>query len=145
TPWQSIYLKSLAVGTNEWRKWSGNIWTAPTNDWMLADLFTVAVDDNAQRGLLSVNQTNFAAWSALFSGMPLLTNLSPGDNNGATRPVVSNVFINAASPELNALYQGIQNARLAQPAGVFSNLGSFLQVPQLTVGTNNTGNHLGSP
>ncbi len=36
----------------------------PTNDWVLPDLFTTALNDNSARGLLSVNQTNYAAWAA---------------------------------------------------------------------------------
>src|SRR5207249_4857250 len=48
--------------------------TQPTNDWRLLDLFTVAQNDNASRGQLSINQTNLAAWGAVFQGVVTLTN-----------------------------------------------------------------------
>jgi len=37
-------------------------------------VFTAALNDNATRGQLSINQTNLAAWSAVLSGVVVLTN-----------------------------------------------------------------------
>jgi hypothetical protein len=89
TPWQTVYLKSLAIDTNTWVNWTGNLNlydannTAPVKDWLLFDLFTTAFNDNATRGTLSVNVeaglTNnpvagLAAWSALFGGVMVLSN-----------------------------------------------------------------------
>jgi hypothetical protein len=93
TPWQTLYLKSPPLVTNgvgqiqlmqsgtlgdrfrgnpTWVAWSGSPATHPVNDWKLLDLFTTAINDNAARGLMSVNQTNIASWSALLSGVSLL-------------------------------------------------------------------------
>lgn len=92
TPWQTVYLKAHDVvhflantniinqGTNTWAAWTGNINTydaagsAPVQDRLLFDLFTARLNDNASLGTLSVNQTNLAAWSAVFSGIVVLTN-----------------------------------------------------------------------
>ncbi|HEY6166779.1 MAG TPA: hypothetical protein VI454_01980, partial [Verrucomicrobiae bacterium] len=133
TPWQTIYLKAAVIETNDWYKWAGHYLTDPTNDWALADLFTVALDDNAQRGLLSVNQTNIAAWSALLSGVPALSPTGAVDTAYSPAPLgLSNNFINAASPELSAIYTGIQTYRTNLPGQVFSNLAQFLGTPQLS-------------
>jgi hypothetical protein len=98
TPWQTVYLKAhdvlggnssnIAAGTNTWMAWTGdyNISdaadSAPLQDRLLFDLFTTAPNDNATRGQLSVNVgapngASLAAWSALFSGMVVLTNTNP--------------------------------------------------------------------
>ena len=46
---------------------------------MLFDLFTTAFNDNATRGQLSVNisSNSLAAWSAVFSGVTVLSNNLP--------------------------------------------------------------------
>ena len=68
------------VGLSTWTHWTGNqnrsdaTNTIPTQDRLLFDLFTTALDDNATRGQLSVNQPHLAAWSALLSGMVVPTN-----------------------------------------------------------------------
>ncbi|MHB9006489.1 MAG: hypothetical protein ACYDC1_06115, partial [Limisphaerales bacterium] len=72
TPWQTFYLKSGVVRTNEWIRWAGAYGTHPTNDWDLVGLFTTALNDNASKGVLSVNQTNLAAWSAVLAGVSVL-------------------------------------------------------------------------
>ena len=90
TPWQTVYMKSSPVDTNQWQRWTGNLavfpgtnvanltadatFSQPINDWGIFDLFTTAPNDNATRGQLSVNQTNFAAWAALLDGVIVLTN-----------------------------------------------------------------------
>ena len=100
TPWQTVYLKARDVlhdnvnnaypdrGTNTWCVWTGvdpvdpshqydAANSAPIRDRLLFNVFTSALNGNATRGQLSVNQTNLAAWSALFSGMVALTNTIP--------------------------------------------------------------------
>ena len=67
-------------GPNTWSAWTGDANpydvanSAPVQDRQLFDLFTTRLNDNAALGTLSVNQTNLAAWSAVFSGMVALTN-----------------------------------------------------------------------
>lgn len=85
TPWQTVYLKADIADTNtttqtSWYRWAGSQGTHPTNDWTLADLFTTAPTDTAQRSLLSVNQDNLAAWAAVLSGVSVLV---PTDDTGA--------------------------------------------------------------
>jgi len=88
SPWQTVYLKATDVvvagspgGTNTWAAWTGdrNLYdaanSAPVQDRLLFDLFTARANDNAARGTLSVNQTNLAAWSAIFSDMVVLSNI----------------------------------------------------------------------
>ena len=84
TPWQSVYLKSPIAeiepglelqhfgDRHHWKMWSGSYGTHPTNDWALLELFSTAMNENAARGMVSVNQTNLAAWSAILSGTPVL-------------------------------------------------------------------------
>jgi hypothetical protein len=63
TPWQTIYLKSEMVPMDEWTRLNGDspalvphlrphAGTHPPNDWKFLDLFTVAPNANAARGLL---------------------------------------------------------------------------------------------
>jgi hypothetical protein len=103
----------------------------PINDRQLFDLFTTAVDDNATRGQLSVNQTGLAAWSAVLSGVIVLTNSS------AT--VISPLLINPAGvynpaqpPPIVRIVQGINNTRTNFLNNSFSHLGDILATPQLT-------------
>src|SRR6185436_19355115 len=78
TPWQTVYLKSSNVEATKWAKWTGNAFdpvrSMPTNDWSLLDLFTVAPNDNASRGQMSINNSDIAGWSAILSGVIVLTN-----------------------------------------------------------------------
>lgn len=117
TPWQTLYLKSPVADPRSWLNWSGSLGTHPTNDWRLMDLFTVAPNANAARGLLSVNQTNLAAWSAVLSGVN----------------VFSNNFILPNSASLSRIVDGINRARAAQPGQVFLHMGDVLATPELSV------------
>ena len=127
TPWQTVYLKSTVQkleGNDGWIAWAGRADTHPTNDWHLLSLFTTAPNDAAARGLLSVNQTNLAAWSAVLSGVP----------------VISNLFIEPASPQLYQIVNDINATRWRVPgtanfdtSRVFPDLGSVLAAPALTV------------
>ena len=186
TPWQTVYLKSLSFDTyanwfGRWQKWSGNgqtvanvgqltptlvgfnniapdaFFTQPTNDWHLLDLFTTTLNDNATRGQLSVNQTNLAAWSALLSGVLVLTNNldasgTPirdiyGNLVPAALPIQPAGYYDPADPTtwpaLVRLFNGINVARYNSPRHVFSRLSDILAVPELTMAspflsTNNT-------
>jgi hypothetical protein len=163
TPWQTVFLKSFSVPnyTNwflNWQKWTGNgqvvanlgqispnlvatnylandaSFTQPTNDWHLLDLFTTAFNDNATRGQLSVNQTNLAAWSAVLSGVLVLTNtpdllplvIQPAGYYDPSNPTTW--------PALVRLFNGINVARSnSSPRHVFGRLSDFLAVPELTM------------
>jgi hypothetical protein len=70
-------INNLAIARLNWFRWSGSFGTHPTNDWKILEQFTTAVNDNASRGLLSVNQAGLAAWSAALSGVTVQTNVSP--------------------------------------------------------------------
>jgi hypothetical protein len=172
TPWQTIYLKSSNVGltnivnspaewvnnvvyrpsADTWASWTGNktleegFYTRPVTDRVLFDVFTTALNDNSTRGQLPVNQTNLAAWSAVFSGMVALTNSSsegallaglPGQFSplviqpaGLYDPYNTNTW----SP-LVRMVDGINRTRANTNYfvnGTFNHLGDILAVPELT-------------
>lgn len=143
TPWQTIYLKSGVAPTNTWFQWAGSYGTNPTNDWRLVDLFTTAPNDNAASGLVSVNQTNLAAWAAVLSGVPVLSNTTPATVTsgqvGWKQMVIEPDM--PGEPQLREIVAGINRTRDAQanlvPGGqgepYFSDLGSILATPQLTM------------
>lgn len=140
TPWQTVYLKSAVTDTNRWLQYAGSLGTHPTNDWRLLQHFTAALNDNASRGLLSVNQPGLAAWSAVLSGVSILTNTTPAigfrTNDAAT---YEELFIEPNSPQLHTIVAGLANARaLEQAAGVypipaFGHMGRVLATPELTL------------
>jgi hypothetical protein len=105
----------------------------PTNDWKYLDLFTVAPNANAARGLLSVNQTNTAAWSAVLSGVHVLSNSAPNLGAMAGGPKFADRFIEPASIQLRRIVNGINRAKNQRPNQVFENLGDVLAAPELTV------------
>lgn len=166
TPWQTFYLKSAVADLrlqnglqgapwlglfygemNDWASWSGNANTHPIRDWKLLDLFTAAINDNAAKGLLAVNQTNLASWAAVLSGVPVLDNrgtvsdpqplilrpdssevaqvISGYTNNGVVVPGLM-TMLNTT----NVLAAGIPGP--IAPGGTFTNLGSILSVPTLS-------------
>ncbi len=146
TPWQTVYLKAsdilqdpklknnTSVGPATWVQWSGDAQyydaanSAPVQDRQLFDLFTTRFNDNAVRGALSVNQKNLAAWSAVFSGLVVPTNLVGGYT------VISPAGAAGLSdPMLGALVTGITNAQ--KNSGVFTHVGDILNASVLT-GTN---------
>ncbi len=171
TPWQTVYLKSPDILANNnigtWTKWTGNFNqfdatnTAPVQDRLLFDLFTTAFNDNATRGQLSVNVeaglTNnplagLAAWSALFSGVEVLTNTTSDGSllNGVLyfpRPLlqITNFPINPAGPvnPINPppLWEIVTNINGTRTnfvnvdglKGAFEHIGDILAVPQLSV------------
>jgi hypothetical protein len=158
TPWQTVYLKSAVApnqptqnqppGTiSQWAEWAGSYGTHPTNDWKLVGLFTTAITENAARGLLSVNQTNMAAWSAVLSGLSVITN-SVEDAVVQANPLVParfgvppvaspgapnrDIFIEPGSIQVSNIVRGINAYRASRPLGVFANLGEILGTPQLS-------------
>ncbi len=144
TPWQTVYLKALYLPRpgsevqhlRAWLNWAGSLGTHPTNDWKLMDLFTVATDDSSARGLLSVNQTNLAAWSAVLSGVPVLTNAPDTALSARTKPRFASMFIEPPSPQtpqVSAIVDGIIRTRAAMPRGGFEHMGDILATPELTV------------
>jgi hypothetical protein len=141
-----------------WQSWSGNgqvvrnigqlstnlvrlydiasdaFFAQPTNDWHLLDLFTTALNDNATRGQLSVNQTNLAAWSAVLGGVLVLTNAPNGLFPTTVQPAgYYDPYISSNWPPLVRLVNGINFARSNNsPRHVFSRLSDILAVPELT-------------
>jgi len=127
TPWQTIYLKSddpnppqsYANWTNSW---VNSAFTYPTNDWSLIDLFTAVPNDNAARGLLSVNQTNDAAWAAVFAGVIALNT-----TGGVPIDPTNDVYYLMDTPTY-----GINAVRALQPNGIFHKIGDILQASTLS-------------
>ncbi len=166
TPWQTVYLKATNIvvpgnlfGTNTWSAWTGDLNqydaadSAPVQDRLLFDIFTARPGPNAALGTLSVNQTNLAAWSALLSGMVVLTNLNEYRNPIAPgNPIPVNTYThNLIEPAGNAgaasLLGGLVAAINQQqtnfnpfvstfPAdhlvGAFEHAGDILATPALT-------------
>lgn len=159
TPWQTVYLKASDVTNfSRWVRWTGDAtnwflggtntvadasFHRPVQDRLLFDSFTAAVNENAGRGQLSVNQTNLAAWSAILSGVIVITNSSTVVDLAATPPVLryDPLIIQPAGvypylspkPPLVRIWQGINNARAALFTNqVFNHQGDVLATPQLT-------------
>lgn len=160
TPWQTVYLKSAVVSPQDWANqagpakfirqtdldfgltnrngsWMGNFYTHPTNDWRILDLFTTALNDNAARGRLSVNQTNLAAWSAVLSGVSVLTNQAAqaawSHIPGGPSTNISELLINPSSRQFYSIVTNINATRLQRPGQQFRYLGEVLASPFLTV------------
>jgi hypothetical protein len=148
TPWQTVYLKSGTVATNRWQLWTGidnkfvldSGMTQPTNDWALMELFTTAVNENASRGQLSVNQANLASWAAILGGVITLTNTTDDANVGIypQPPLQFGALpIDPAthSVALSNIVAGINRSRATTnyPNQMFQHLGDVLSAPELTV------------
>jgi hypothetical protein len=134
---------NFAFGASTWSQWTGDALavtnpyppylinyydaynTAPVQDRLLFDLFSTAPNDNATRGQLSVNvgasdpsnpQAGLAAWSALFSGVEVLS-------NSASDAAISTVAQHNGSPSLNYTAFPINPAG---PAGTNSAVGQIV-------------------
>jgi hypothetical protein len=101
----------------------------PTNDWRLADVFTVAQHPNASRGRLSVNQTNEAAWSALLSGIEVTTLTNTPAGVTASRAIAQPIVV---EPAVRQIVEAINTRRENLRGKVFDRLSEFLAVPELT-------------
>ena len=148
TPWQTVYMKAADIMTADstaWQKWSGsaNLFLAtniaPIVDRQLFEVFTTALSDNASRGQLSINQTNLAAWSAVLSGLIVLTN-DPVAAANFSPPVYGPIVISPAGiytpgigtlPPVAQIVEGINNTRTNFLSQTFTNLGDFLATPEL--------------
>jgi hypothetical protein len=113
--------------------------THPINDWATLDLFTTAFNDNAARGRLGINQTNLAAWSAIFSGVIALqadtnSGLSMTRHGTNFMPVIIQpVGLSGNASPLQQIVNGINKVRTKDFGGAFRKLGDILAVPELTV------------
>jgi hypothetical protein len=151
TPWQTVYMKSAGIQTNDWQKWSGNFQmitnydgkgttnldaalSFPISDWKLFDLFTTAPNENATRSQLSVNQTNIAAWSAVLGNVIVATNTFTNANYTIMDPAGAyDVFKPNNYPPLARIVNGIINARTNFVGTNFHHVGEILAAPELTV------------
>ena len=144
TPWQTVFLKSPGVDAAQWQQWTGNpnandaVNTMPVKDRDLLDLFTTALNENATRGQLPINQTNLAAWSALFGGMVALSNSTPDAvlsqfpaGAGFDPWVIDPAGANSISP-VARLVNAINDVRATNFNNAFTSLGQILAVPELS-------------
>ena len=154
SPWQTVFLKATnildlagaTVGLNTWTNWTGNgiaydaINTAPVQDRMVFDVFTAALNGNATRGQLPINvggaETNnpvagLAAWSAVFSGVVVPTNLA-----GAST-IINPAGVDTRNSRLYALVTNINDIRKSftnttSQGGAFKHVGDILSAPLLS-------------
>jgi hypothetical protein len=150
TPWQTVYLKStnllslanyqentMVYGLPTWQYWTGDTGnsfdasnSAPVFDRWLFDLFTAGPNQNATLGQLSVNQTHLAAWSAVFSGIPVYTNLA-----STNLTIFPPAGTNGVNSELGIIWNSIQQTRSNTnqfPSQSFTHLGDVLAAPALS-------------
>jgi hypothetical protein len=147
TPWQTVYFKADYADLATWSTQSGDLMfipgrglvsrTHPTNDWSLLDIFTTSLDERMSTGLVSVNQTNLETWSALFSGIVVLSNAltDPFDPSIDPRPRYEELLMEPFGGVTNAFFQIWTNIHWYQ----FTNgqplrsVGELIQkVPELT-------------
>jgi hypothetical protein len=145
---------TFAKNLGDWQKWTGNpnlianlnqgftkVFTnnqvvidaylsTPTNDWRLVDLFSAALNDNASRGKLSVNQSGLAGWSAVLAGVNVQPDLT---TNTLVQPAGVYSPLSSPLPPLVQIVNGINATRTNFPGGSFQRLGDILATPQLTV------------
>jgi hypothetical protein len=172
TPWQTVYLKSPPTDLKKWQEWTRNLldpvnygqvdtnrWAYNTNysdaelsrpdrDRELFDLFTTSFSESASRGKMSINQTNLPAWSAMLSGVLVMTNavtdnqlnddplLRPTNSWMVVQPagIYDQTLAPAEWPQVARIVRGINATRATTNFnGSFKHLGDILAVPQLTV------------
>jgi hypothetical protein len=129
TPWQTVYMKSSVADTNNWDDWAKSFMTHPTNDWQLFDALTAHLSAGASRGLMSVNQTNAAAWSAVLSGVIALADVP--DYVTDQIPLRTPFEIEPDSPAMRILHNGILRTHTERRS--FKRMGDLLSVPELSV------------
>ena len=98
-------MKSLVAYPANRFGWSGAYGTHPTNDWRIFDNLTVAVNKAAASGALSVNQTNRAAWSAVLSGVNVVSNSTY--SAGSIFPSGSSFTITPLTWQFRNIHEGI--------------------------------------
>jgi hypothetical protein len=131
TPWQTVYMKAEIADTNNWDDWAKSFMTHPTNDWQLFDALTAHLSEGASRGLMSVNQTNAAAWAALLSGVIPLSDVSPYLTDQIPLRTPQEIVPN--SHNLRLIHDGILRTR--HERGGFKRMGDLLSVPELSTGS----------
>jgi hypothetical protein len=155
TAWQTVDMKPSNISPADWITWAndnvfltnGNSFiidaklTHPTADYGLFDLFTTAVNENASYGRLNVNQTNLAAWSAVLSGVNVLSNsatgplpmlINPAGVYDSTNPTPVALIVNAINAT-RANTNSQNGAALVFQNGFFQHAGDVLATPQLSV------------
>jgi len=148
TPWQTVYLKSGVSLMRDWVDHAGetrvNAYSHPTNDWRIIDLFTTTLTASMTQGLLSVNQTNEAAWAAVFGGLRVQSNTVASLNAGSganysetDSSVYRRLYIDPdverrSTDQFYRLVEGINTNRLLRPSGQYSSLGDVLSARVLT-------------
>ncbi|MBI5775570.1 MAG: hypothetical protein HZA89_17770 [Verrucomicrobia bacterium] len=135
------------VTPRDWQRWAGGVGplpgglllaeSHPTNDAKLFNVFSATYGGTAERGLLSVNQTNLAAWSAVLGGVMVLSN-DLFSANVSTPPSFMDLPIDPSTPPRNSqminIVQAINEYRATNfVGGVFTNVGNVLGVPELTI------------
>ena len=146
TPWQTLYLKAGDIDNARWARWTGNntnavdaAMTKPAIDRRLFDALTVAVNADATRGQLNVNQTNLAAWSAALGGLIGLTNTGNPSPSGPSVSVVAPFIIEPAgiaanNSTLKIIHDGINRTRSSKTFnGVFRHTADVFATPELSV------------
>jgi hypothetical protein len=151
TPWQTIYLKSPSIPTNQfadWVKWTGDHdiafvgqqWVAdapmthPTNDWNLARLMISLLNTNRPRDLVSVNQGNL--FQGFAQGLNVLTNTTSDidfDSAIPISPQFNTVSMLPDSPQAATILAGRDSQRSLQPGNYFHDPIDILSTPELTV------------
>jgi hypothetical protein len=167
TPWQTVYLKSAGVDNPTWASWTGDTnlvttnylgvsyiitnglppanvtlvndasFSQPQSDYLLMDLFTTSPNDNASKGQLSINQTNSAAWAAVFDGVLAITNSATPKGAIVNTPLLidpaSIVGGIGGTNMIQYLVNAINTTRTNYAGGSFNSLGQICSVPQLTL------------
>jgi len=160
TPWQTVFLKSTNIwsasaGPAIWINWTGGAQTnyydafnsLPWQDWSLFDLFTTRFNDNAVRGTVPVNvgagqfDGGLAAWSALFSGMVVLTNNEPYSFQPMTYTnfAINPVGVDTQNSPLWKIVNGTNGINATRtntslfPYQSFTHVGQILATPALSV------------
>ena len=126
TPWQTFYLKSDAPNPTNWFFWARSTETMPTNDWRLVDIFSTAINADATRGLISINQTNTAAWAAALGGTLVNLALPVPRLIAPQTPQLTSIVGGLASGLINAkqrvpMWQPIANYSAGDIVGYHSN------------------------
>lgn len=119
TPWQTFYLKSEMPNPTNWFFWAHSTDTNPTNDWRLVDVFSTAINADATRGLLSVNQTNGVAWAAALGGTLVLSNNPAGPQALVITPQTLQ-FSSIIGDYTSGLINTKQRIPMWQPVGNYS-------------------------
>lgn len=137
TPWQTVFLKGVPPSyvLNNWQTHMGAAYTPetfPSSDWSMLDLFTTAMHPDVTRGRLSINQTNLAAWSAVFSGVVTATN--DFDADGFPIPDDRVIGPGHLDPNVPVLVDAINRTRtnLVYADKQFRRLGELLGTPELS-------------